>query len=255
MSDLQQYCEQHQGRVLRKWVHYFEIYERYFQSFRGKSPVVIEIGVFKGGSLQMWKWYFGSGARIIGIDIDSTCKQYEEDGIEVHIGSQDDPDFWNQLLNRIPKPDIIIDDGGHLVQQQIKCFQLVFPHLKEGGVYLCEDVHTSYWYKYGGGKRRMGTFIEFMKQRVDDIHGWYTRESNKYSKSIKENAYSISFYDSIVAVEKRKISPPEENWYGVLSDESTDHTSQWWKRIAVTGLDGINVVLQFLRLPSIYYGR
>src|SRR5688572_18968779 len=69
------------GRMIQKWHHYFDIYHRHFQSFRGKSPVVLEIGVFQGGSLQMWRDYFGPGAKIVGIDIDPRCMQFEEPGI------------------------------------------------------------------------------------------------------------------------------------------------------------------------------
>src|SRR5205814_10274664 len=79
-NPLAQYFLRNQGRLLYKWHHYFEIYHRHFERFRGKSPVVLEIGVFHGGSLQMWHDYFGKGAKIIGIDVDARCKQFEEIG-------------------------------------------------------------------------------------------------------------------------------------------------------------------------------
>ena len=53
-----------------KWSHYFDIYEQHFNKFVGKKPVVVEVGICRGGSAEMWKKYFGEGATIIGIDID-----------------------------------------------------------------------------------------------------------------------------------------------------------------------------------------
>ncbi len=255
MNELQEFCQNHKGRILRKWTHYFNIYDRYFNKFRGKSPVIIEIGVFKGGSLQMWKSYFGSGARIIGIDIDPACKQFEEQGIEIYIGSQGDRAFLTSLMSKIPNPDIILDDGGHLVSQQIKCFNILFPYLKTGGIYMCEDVHTSYWLKYGGGYKRIGTFIEYMKHQIDALHSWHHKHKESQGNFVRDSVYGISFYDSIVVLEKEKIDTPEEKWYGVQVQQSNNQTLKWWKKIPVHILDVINKLLQFLHLPSIYYGR
>ena len=60
MNDLRRYFDNNSGRVIHKWEHYFEIYDRHFNSFRNKEIVILEIGIFQGGSLQMWKNYFGS---------------------------------------------------------------------------------------------------------------------------------------------------------------------------------------------------
>ncbi len=255
MSELLEYCQNNKGRVLRKWMHYFNIYERYFQKFKGQHVVIIEIGVFKGGSLQMWKSYFGPTAKIIGIDIDPACKAYEEENIEIYIGSQDDKVFIDDLFTKIPRPDIILDDGGHLVAQQIKGFEYMYPYLKTGGIYLCEDVHTSYWIKYGGGLRRKGTFIEYMKHKLDELNAWHYENVKKAVSSFTKSAYSISFYDSIVVVEKETVSQPFESWYGMPEAETKSPPIKSWKKVAVFGLDGVNKVLQFLKLPSIFYGK
>jgi len=77
-------------KTIHKWLHYFPVYERHFSSYVNKSLTFIEIGVSGGGSLQMWRRYFGPYARIVGIDIDPNCQQHEEDGIFIRIGDQSD---------------------------------------------------------------------------------------------------------------------------------------------------------------------
>ena len=99
----------------------------------------------------MWKDYFGKDAKIIGIDIDERCKAFEEDQISIEIGSQESVEFWNGFKKKYPRVDILLDDGGHTMQQQIVTFQQMFPHIKDGGIYMCEDCHTSYREEYGGG--------------------------------------------------------------------------------------------------------
>ncbi len=98
---LHRYFLNNSHKRLHKWVHYFDIYERHLARFRGKAPVMIEIGVAGGGSLAMWKEYFGPGSHIIGIDLNPQCKAHEDDGIEVFIGSQDDPAMINEIFFEI----------------------------------------------------------------------------------------------------------------------------------------------------------
>jgi cephalosporin hydroxylase len=203
------------GRMIQKWHHYFDIYHRHFQSFRGKSPVVLEIGVFQGGSLQMWRDYFGSGARIVGIDIDPRCKQFEEPGIEVLIGNQADREFLAEVRRRVPHLDIVIDDGGHRMEQQIASFEELYAHVQPEGVYLCEDSHTSYFQGYGGGHRRPGTFIEYSKGRVDRLHAWYSEQPEAFAvDALTRSTYALHFYDSVLVIEKRPIEAPSQSKTG-----------------------------------------
>ena len=85
MNDLERYFNSNSGRLIHKWMHFFEVYDRHFSRFRGKEVVVVEIGVFHGGSLQMWKQYFGPGAVIHGVDINPRCKELEEEQVTIHI--------------------------------------------------------------------------------------------------------------------------------------------------------------------------
>lgn len=206
------------GRLIVKWHHYFEIYHRHFERFRGRAPVVLEIGVFHGGSLQMWRRYFGPEARIIGVDIDPRCRQFEEPGVEIVIGDQADRGFLAGLRERFPRVDIVIDDGGHTMTQQITCFEELYPHVQPHGVYLCEDLHSSYMAKFGGGYRREGTFIEYGKGLVDRLHAWYSSEPERFAiDALTRSTYALHFYDSILVVEKRPIERPQESVTGERS--------------------------------------
>jgi cephalosporin hydroxylase len=203
------------GRMIQKWHHYFDIYHRHFQSFRGKSPVVLEIGVFQGGSLQMWRDYFGPGAKIVGIDIDPRCKQFEEPGIEVLIGNQADRAFLADVRSRVPHVDIVIDDGGHRMEQQIASFEELYPHVQPEGVYLCEDTHSSYFQNYGGAHRKPGTFIEYSKGLVDRLHAWYSEQPEAFAvDALTRSTYALHFYDSVLVIEKRPIEAPTQSKTG-----------------------------------------
>lgn len=189
------------NRVIHKWTHYFPIYEAHFSQYINKSIVVIEIGCGNGGSLQMWKRYFGPYAKIVGIDIDSKCKHYEEDQIEIRIGDQNNPKFLESVIDEFGTPDIILDDGSHVMEHIETSFNVLYPKLAKNGVYLVEDLHTAYWPEWGGGLNRAGTFIQTAKSLVDDLNAEHTKGDLKVSEFTK-NTISIHFYDSVVVFQK-----------------------------------------------------
>jgi hypothetical protein len=211
MNDLQRYFEANPGRLIHKLAHYFEIYERHFSRFRNREVHVLEIGVFHGGSLQMWKHYFGPQAQIYGLDIEPRCKAYEESQIRVLTGSRADRGFLERLKGLVPRLDIVIDDGGHRMEEQLTAFDVLFDHVAEDGVYLCEDLCTSYWAEYGGGLRQEGTFIEYSKHLVDQLNAWYTRDPEKFAPDgFTNTAHSMHYYDGVLVIEKRRMAPPVE---------------------------------------------
>jgi len=191
-------------RLIWKWWHYFEIYHKYFKSYVGQSVKMLEIGVYKGGSVQMWKDYFGDTASIVGIDIDPTCKNYEEKGITICIGMQEDENFLKTVSKQYGPFDIILDDGGHNVKNQRKSFETLFPLLKETGLYLVEDIHSSYWPVFGGMPYGRESFIEYSKNFIDCLHTQHI--DRQYLKLYPEYADYISachFYDSMLVIEKK----------------------------------------------------
>jgi len=194
--------------MIDKWLHYFEIYDRYFSKYVGKEIIILEIGIFQGGSLKMWKEYFGERCKIYAIDVNPLCRQFEEDNVEIFIGSQSDRIFLRSIKNKIPKVDILIDDGGHTMQQQIVSFEELFDHVNDNGIYLCEDVHTSYWPIYGGGYKRTETFMEYTKNLIDYLNAWHSKEKKFQVNNFTRSTYSIHYYDSLVVIEKRIIQQP-----------------------------------------------
>ena len=189
---------------IHKWENYFEIYESNFSRFRNRNPRILEIGVQYGGSLKMWKEYFFN-AEVFGIDINPDCKNLEEKNIDIQIGSQNDKKFLKEYADYVKNLDIIIDDGGHTMDQQLNTFKILFPILNEGGIYVVEDVESSYQNMYGGGPKRKGTFIEFSKNLIDKINAnhsdFLTLQPNWYSKNID----FIHFYNNVIVFRKRKI--------------------------------------------------
>lgn len=190
---------------IRKWWHYFEVYHQFFMKFVGSNVTMLEIGVYKGGSLQMWKDYFGDKAVIVGIDIDESCQQYTQDQIRVHIGSQNDVEFLKIICERYGPFDIVLDDGSHFMEDQIKTFETLFPMMAEGGVYICEDTHTSYWSLFQGALQDETTFIEYSKRLVDDLNGQHVKkEYEKYQTKFWGILKALHFYDSMIVAEKKK---------------------------------------------------
>ena len=209
MNDLEKYFGDNDGRLIFKWKHYFEIYDRHFARFKGADVNVVEFGVYQGGSLQMWKHYFGPKSRIFGVDINPHCKQAEEERIQVIIGNQEDRSFLRTLARELPRIDILIDDGGHWPKQQIATFEELFPAIQPNGVYLCEDIHTAYWANFDGGLRRPGTFIEYSKALIDQLNAWHSKEPKRFNVTdFTRSAHGLHFYDSILVIEKRPIEPP-----------------------------------------------
>jgi Methyltransferase domain len=194
------------GRLLDKWVHYFPIYDRHLSPYRGQAVKLLEIGVFRGGSLDMWERYLGASSTLIGIDIDEEAARLADPRCTILIGDQADRDFLGSVIGQHGPFDIIIDDGGHTMEQQIASIETLFPSLNEGGVYLVEDCHTSYWKEYGGGRGHEGTFIEWVKDRIDDLHGYHLAEP--IEPVWTEHVDAIHCYDSVIVVDKKRRFAP-----------------------------------------------
>jgi hypothetical protein len=198
-----------------KHSHYFDIYEQHFSRFIGKKPVVVEVGICFGGSAEMWQKYFGKGATIIGTDADPNAfkDEYKTEGCIQVKGDQSDPKFWEEFFKTYPEVDIFIDDGGHHQFQQINTLQSVWSHMKPGGVYLCEDTHTSYWPEYSGGLRLSSTFTEYSKQIIDtmNVEWWKGNDRSPNNMMFAEHYTDLTgmhFYDSIVVLDKNPKEKP-----------------------------------------------
>ena len=203
-GSLRKLFDEHTGNYVHKWTNYFSVYERHFAPYVGKNPLIFEIGVSKGGSLQLWKKYFGPGARIVGIDVDPTCALLEEERVSVRIGSQADQRFLKSIIDEFGAPDIVIDDGSHLSGDINTTFDVLYPAMKSSGVYVVEDLHTNYWADWGGGLYRPSTFIERVKGLIDEIHAGRTGGS-LLPTTFTSTLQSISIYESIAVFTKAQV--------------------------------------------------
>ena len=196
---------------------YCKKYEKYLPFNRSDNLNILEIGVFRGGSLNTWSdYYFNS--NILGIDIDQNCKVFEKgEKIKVEIGSQFDEKFLNYIVNQYGPFDLIIDDGSHNNQHVIFSFEKLFSAINPNGVYIVEDSCTSYWQEFGGGFRKEDSSIAYFKNIIDDVNfngvynlfnSWWCRKdielinSLKKETSIRKDIESINFLNSIIIIAK-----------------------------------------------------
>jgi cephalosporin hydroxylase len=196
----------HKGRVIHKWKHYFPAYEAHFARFVNRPVTLLEIGCGQGGSLQMWKRYLGPHAQIVGIDNRPECSEFAEDQVAVRIGDQTDQKFLAKLLEEFGPPDIVIDDGSHVMTHVVSTFGYLYPRTAVDGVYVVEDLHTAYWPEFGGGLRRQGTFIEGCKHLIDELNADWTKGQLPPTQFTR-TTQSMHFYDSLAVFERGRTLP------------------------------------------------
>lgn len=214
-NPLLEYAHAHpDGRFMHKWSHYFDIYHRHLARFRGRNITMVEIGVFNGGSLPMWRDYLGPQARIVGVDVIPECAQFAEEGIDIVIGDQGDRGFLRELRQRYPCIDVLVDDGGHTMVQQIATFEELYAHLAPDGIYICEDLHTSYMPPFGGGLGKAGTFIEFSKHLIDKLNAGFIRDEALPGDDFTLTTNALHFYVSMLVVERQPRAAPVHLEFG-----------------------------------------
>lgn len=182
-----------------KWDNYFEIYENILKKFVNKKITFVEIGVGNGGSLHMWKKFFGKRAKIIGIELNPEAKRLEKFGFDIVIGDQSNPIFWKKFYKKFGKIDVLLDDGGHKNIQQITTFMESYEHIKPNGMIVIEDTHTSFMKKKGFKNPSDYSFINFSKLIVESLHR-RNPSLNKKPNKLSERIESIFYYDSIVSI-------------------------------------------------------
>ena len=184
---------------------YTKIYDRVFAGIRELPLSFLEIGVYRGGSIKMWEEYFPN-ARICGIDNDEECKQFEGGRIQIFIGDQRDPEFLRQVVEDAGGGlDIVLDDGGHCMDQQIGSFEILWKYMNSGGVYVIEDLHTSYMRHFGGGYRKSGSTVEFLKDLIDDTNMQSPEAQSEVQlpPSPYHDIASLTFYEKVCLIFKK----------------------------------------------------
>jgi hypothetical protein len=202
-TDLHRMFYGNTGPVVHKWRHYLEIYHRYLSRYRGTPVRMLEIGVFRGGSMKLWREYLGPKAVIYGIDVDKTCSRFDGQYGRVRIGSQDDTAFLRDVVAEMGGVDVVIDDGSHVSSHQITSFNGLFGLLDPHGIYICEDVHSNYWPGwYEGGYGRGDTFIGLTKTLIDDMHADFHNRRSAIISDAHRSIGAIHIHNSMIVIEK-----------------------------------------------------
>ncbi len=209
-ASLTELAQRHGTDKWGKHHRYTPHYERHFAPLRDKPVCLLEIGVggYKheergGASLRMWKSFFPRG-RIHGLDIEDKS-MFEEERIRIFRGSQVDGAFLDRVLDEIGIPDIVIDDGSHLNPHMIGTFELLFPRLADGAIYVVEDTQTAYWPKFGGhppGVAGPRSFMDFVRERVDGLSHPEYRWTGYQSTPMDLSIQGIHCYHNMVFFDK-----------------------------------------------------
>jgi hypothetical protein len=206
-NPLRAYFDAHDsGPGIWKWLHYFDVYDRHFRKFVGKEVHIAEVGVFSGGSLELWHQYFGPKCHVYGIDLEPACRAYESENTKIFIGDQADRSFWKRFRDSVPPLDIIIDDGGHLPEQQMVTLEETLPYLRNGGVYLCEDIH--------GVDNRFASYAHAFANSLNQSN-WTSNPPGERERlacrpsPLQEAIASVHFYPFLTVIE-RTLRPVNE---------------------------------------------
>ncbi|KXW58064.1 demethylmacrocin O-methyltransferase [Ferrovum myxofaciens] len=226
----------HVGKVTDKWSLYLQEYDRLFESFRDKPVRLLEIGIQNGGSLEIWSSYFNNAVSLLGCDINSDCDSltYDDSRITVFVGDANSPDTFERIIGKVQNFDLIIDDGSHKSSDIIKSFTLYFPYLKEGGMFIIEDIHCSYWSQFEGGLFDPYSSMSFFKRLTDIInhehwgitrtssdilHGIFTKYDCHMDEDVLSQLHSIEFVNSMCIIRK---APSVENVLGIRFVRGTE---------------------------------
>ena len=219
MKSLLELYGEHQGKVSDKWSIYLAEYDRLFSGFREQPVRMLEIGIQNGGSLEIWSKYFPNAQVLVGCDINPDCAKlvYDDSRIQLVIGDANTAAVENEILSHSANFDLVIDDGSHTSSDIAKSFARYFRRLNEGGLFVAEDLHCSYWREFEGGLYYPYSSMAFFKRLADVVnheHWGIAKErrqllrgfSEKFSIEFDEgelaDIHSIEFFNSVCVVRK-----------------------------------------------------
>ena len=203
MKSLLELYESHDGKVSDKWSLYLTEYDRLFKSYRELPISLLEIGVQNGGSLEIWSQYFANGTKFVGCDINPDCQKltYDDPRIAVIVGDATISETQQKIHDQSATFDLIIEDGSHTSGDIVKAFARYFPSLKEGGLFVAEDLHCSYWQEFEGGIFHPYSSMNFFKHLADIInheHWSIDRDRTQLLSGFK-NQYQIDLDDDLLS--------------------------------------------------------
>ena len=193
-----------QFKSTKEWTGFLEIYSKYFEDYKDKEINILEIGIDKGESLKIWRKYF-SKAKICGIDIIDI--DFKIEGVDIIKADQTDKKALKEICEKYKNFDIIIDDGSHRSKQIIISLNFLFDYLNNNGLYVIEDLQTSYFPRFGGSRinlKKKGTSMNFLKSITDSIN--YENNDKPFFRSRKFDGMIkyIHFYQNVAILKKGK---------------------------------------------------
>ena len=132
-----------------------DVYDAILAPLVDKEITLLELGVYRGGSLKLWRDYFPRGT-IVGTDSKLPPHFRPGERIQVFEGHHGDKRFLSEVANKTAPDgfDIIIDDASHIGEKTKRAFWLLFDHhLKPGGLYAIEDWGTGYLDDFRDGRQ------------------------------------------------------------------------------------------------------
>src|SRR4051794_7642844 len=166
-------CRLAEAHDTDKGTQFTQVYHRWLSDARERRMRMLEIGLYNGGSLRMWRDYLPNTV-LHGIDIDARTLAYQDEvpNSQVRLVDQGDAAALEAFVAELGgNYDFILDDGGHTMVQQIVSFEVLWPQIMPGGIYAIEDLGTSYFVDYGGQDlRRPDTAVDYTKDLVDAVN-------------------------------------------------------------------------------------
>ncbi|MBT2321964.1 glycosyltransferase [Variovorax paradoxus] len=217
---LKQLYSDHKNKTSDKWSLYLNAYDDIFSAYRNENLRLLEIGIQNGGSLEIWSKYFPNAELLIGCDINEACRalRYDDPRIYIAIGDANSDAIEQEIAGHSNQFDIILDDGSHQSRDIVASFARYFPRLKDGGLYVAEDLHCSYWKDFQGGLFDPGSSISFFKRLADIVNfehwgvpGQRSEVLHTFSNSFDcsfaavdlDHIYSVEFRNSLCFIRKR----------------------------------------------------
>lgn len=227
-STLTTLYSKHQGKLSDKWSIYISIYQRLFSELVDQSLRILEIGIQNGGSLEIWSEFFPQATRIVGCDINEACRQltYGDPRISVVVGDANTNEVEEAIAALSPKFDLIIDDGSHRSSDIIRSFVRYFSRLEDGGLFVVEDLHCSYWAEFEGGLFDPASSMAFFKRLADVINHehWGVPDARTalfesfartydiaFDEELLGHVHAIEFLNSVCVIRKKA---PADNRLG-----------------------------------------
>ena len=222
-------AKEHRGNVSDKWTSYFSAYDELLQRYRNLPIRILEIGIQNGGSLALWAKYFPNATLIVGCDIEPKCAAltYDDPRVHVIVGDANSVEVEARIAELSSSYDIVIDDGSHRSSDIIHTFALYFPRLSEGGLFVAEDLHCSYFADHEGGMFAPFSSMSFFRRLADYVNRDHWGADVAIAKPIEYFAakwnttfdeaslsliQSVQFQNSICAIRK---GVPGENQLGL----------------------------------------